>query len=192
MPLLRANLLRPRPKTTYSRSLRQGDNIMAPNSNDHVLDDIDYGLLTALQENCNQTSVSLSKELKRLGMSLSAAACGRRIDALIKGGFIQKHCAILDPEKFGQNQLCFMLVRMHSQDQDSINEFLSSASKENTVLEIWEMTGLCDYLMKTRVTNLAEALRLSQRLAGRVADIQTFGAGAFRKETTAIRLRSAR
>lgn len=162
------------------------------NNTNQVLDDIDYDILSIMQDDCTKTSVSLSKELKKRGISLSAAACGRRVDSLNERGYVQRNCAILDPEKFGQNQLCFMLVKMHTQDQESIEEFISSARKEDTVLEIYEMTGLCDYLMKVRVVNLAEALRLSQRLGGKIADIQTYGAGGFRKETTAIRLRPAR
>jgi hypothetical protein len=50
------------------------------------------------------------------------------------------------------------------------------------------MTGICDYLMKVRVGNMAEATRLSQKLASKVANIHTHAAGESRKEGTAIPL----
>jgi Lrp/AsnC family leucine-responsive transcriptional regulator len=102
--------------------------------------------------------------------------------------YIVANCSILDPAKFGLGQMCFMLVEMRSQDQDSVSEFLKLAESDDSVLEIHEMTGICDYLMKVRVGNMAEATRLSQKLASKVANIHTHAAGESRKEGTAIPL----
>jgi len=167
--------------------------------NHNNLDETDFFLLSIVQEDCTKTAVEISKALREKAkeagdenLAIGSAACGQRMNALNESGHIKKNCSILDPEKFGLHQLCFMLVKMHSQDAESLEDFLSVAMAEDTIQDIYEMTGICDYLLKVRVVNIAEATKLSQKLSRTIADIQTYPAGGTLKETTAIRLRPAR
>ncbi len=85
-----------------------------------------------------------------------------------------------------------MIVKMYEHDDASTKFFISQAQEEDAVLEVHEMTGLCDYLLKVRVLNVAEATKISQRLSQTkektIADIQTYPAGNTFKETTSIRI----
>lgn len=169
-----------------------GDMSRGPRRINHHLDEKDCAILEILQENCSYTDVEISKILSEKSISLGPAACGNRIEALNQRGFIRKSCSILDHEKFNLHQLCFMIVKMYEHDDASTKFFISQAQEEDAVLEVHEMTGLCDYLLKVRVLNVAEATKISQRLSQTkektIADIQTYPAGNTFKETTSIRI----
>ena len=155
---------------------------------EHVLDDIDYALLNILQENRNKSYTQLSRTLSNMGYQIKGAAVGNRIDALRKNGYIMRECAIIDYAKFNAPQLYILTVKMKLKDDENLKEFLTAATNLDEVLEIHEMAGAWDYLIKVRVTTLADATQISKNLSQKVADIETHGVAVTRKDLTAMRV----
>ena len=156
----------------------------------HVLDDVDYELLALVQEDWDRGSAELSEALAKRGHKLGGNACHNRIVALQESGHIKKRCAILNPaaKELGVSQICFMIVKIPVKSKENVEQFIEAASTNEAVVEVYSMLGLCDYLLKVRVKNLAEAEEISQVIGGTIAEIQTFGAGKTHKETTAVRI----
>ncbi|SRR5579862_6327738 len=158
----------------------------------HKLDDIDYLLLSILQQDCTQKPEQLSEALKAQSNgkhAIGAAACRNRIDTLEEHGFISRYCAILNPNMFKRDQVSFMLVRAAVRSEEALERFIKSARADESVLELHAVSGSCDYVLKVRVANAAEAQKLSKKLGVDVASIESLTGGETYKETTAIKLR---
>jgi Lrp/AsnC family leucine-responsive transcriptional regulator len=155
---------------------------------EHVLDDIDYAILNLLQDNNNKTHEQVSRMLSNIQFQIKGAAVGNRIDALRANGYIARDCVIIDYAKFNAPQMYILIVKMKNKDENTLNEFLISAKGYDEIFEIHEMAGAWDYLIKLRVTTLADATEISKKLSQKIADIETHGVAITRKETTVMRV----
>jgi len=155
---------------------------------DH-LDDIDRLLLTFLQENSARTADQLSKLLQVHGRHLGPAACRNRVDDLKHRGFIKKFAAFLDPDKLNLSHVCFIMVQLGDEKcGDARAAFLSKVSAHPQVIEVHEIFGEFDFLLKTRVHHFSDALNFSQQLRPLVRTIQTLPVGQSHKDTTVLPL----
>jgi Lrp/AsnC family transcriptional regulator, leucine-responsive regulatory protein len=156
-----------------------------------ALDDIDRALLSFLQEDNQKTKEQLSELLKTdTGHDRGATACGQRINTLVKEGYIERRCDILDSKKFNLGQPCIMLVKVQNKDDCTVKKFESQTHEQKEIQEIYEVMGSYDYVIKVRVSNIDEALVLSknlQRING--VTVETLAVGSIKKETTAIKIR---
>jgi Lrp/AsnC family leucine-responsive transcriptional regulator len=150
------------------------------------LDDADRAILDLLQEDASRNNVKLSKALTARDFDLGPAACGQRRDRLRKLGYIEAITAIVNPAKLGSSQICFLIVKMDDRTEAAIEKLLDVAIAEPNVIEIFEMQGLCDFLMKVRVSDVGGATNLSKRLRMGIAQVDSYSVGNVPKLTRRV------
>jgi|ERR1700749_1677501 len=154
-----------------------------------LLDAIDQNLLAVLQENSDLTAIQLSEILKAQGLHLGPAATRNRVADLKARGFIKKFSAVLDPDKFDLSHMFFVLVELGAERTDNSERvFLNKVQSLPEVLEIHEVFGEFDFLLKMRVHHLSDALSLSRELAPLVKTIRTFPVALSHKDTAVLPL----
>ncbi len=121
----------------------------------HVLDTVDRRLLVLLQDDGRMTTTDLSE---RVG--LSATATTERVKRLQKDGYILGYAARLDPHKLGRAFLVFIEVTLDKTTPDVFELFAAAVMRAPDVIECHLVAGGFDYLLKTRVADMAAYRRL--------------------------------
>ncbi|MGB7242469.1 MAG: Lrp/AsnC family transcriptional regulator [Sulfitobacter sp.] len=127
------------------------------------IDDTDRRILTELQRNADQSLDALGD-----AVHLSRNACWRRVKALEAAGVIKARVTLLDPDKLGLGLMVFMLIRTNAHAPDWLEKFSSATRCMPEILGVYRMTGDLDYLIRARVTDMADYDRLYQALIRRV------------------------
>ena len=127
------------------------------------LDDIDRKLLTELQR-----ASDLPLEELGLRVGLSRNACWRRIKAMEASGVIQSRVALLDPIKLGLGLEVFIQVKAARHDADWLDQFARVTRGAPEVTGVYRMSGELDYLIRARVSEMADYDRLYQTRIARV------------------------
>lgn len=116
----------------------------------HPLDSLDRKLLRLLQEDGRIANVELAE---RVG--LSPTATSERVKRLTREGIIAGYGARLDPQKLGRGFLVFVEVTLDKTTPDVFDRFASAVARAPDVLECHLVAGGFDYLIKTRVADMA-------------------------------------
>lgn len=116
----------------------------------HPLDVLDRKLLRLLQEDGRIPNVELAE---RVG--LSPTATSERVKRLTREGIIAGYGARLDPQKLGRGFLVFVEVTLDKTTPDVFDRFASAVARAPDVLECHLVAGGFDYLIKTRVADMA-------------------------------------
>ncbi len=116
----------------------------------HPLDALDRKLLRLLQEDGRIPNVELAE---RVG--LSPTATSERVKRLTREGIIAGYGARLDPQKLGRGFLVFVEVTLDKTTPDVFDRFASAVARAPDVLECHLVAGGFDYLIKTRVADMA-------------------------------------
>lgn len=114
------------------------------------LDRTDRRLLAILQEDGRLPAVELAE---RVG--LSPTATGERLRRLMKDGVIVGFSARLDPQRLGLGLLVFVEVSLDKTTPDVFERFAKAVRRAPEVLECHMVAGGFDYLVKTRVADMA-------------------------------------
>ncbi|KAA2235765.1 Lrp/AsnC ligand binding domain-containing protein [Salinarimonas soli] len=114
------------------------------------LDRIDRRILALLQEDGRLPAVELAE---RVG--LSPTSTGERLRRLQKEGVIQGFRARLDPRRLGLELLVFVEVSLDKTTPDVFERFAAAVRRAPEVLECHMVAGGFDYLVKTRVADMA-------------------------------------
>ncbi|MFT4707221.1 MAG: Lrp/AsnC family transcriptional regulator [Ascidiaceihabitans sp.] len=148
-----------------------------------TLDGIDRKILNALQENA-----ALSLDQLGDAIGLSRNACWRRVKMMEASGVISKRVALVDPDKVGLGLMVFMQVRTNSHDPDWQKAFSNATNAISGILSVYRMTGDLDYLIRARVSGMADYDRLYQQLITRlpIADIAASFVMEKIKDSTAL------
>lgn len=148
-----------------------------------TLDGIDRKILNALQENA-----ALSLDQLGDAIGLSRNACWRRVKMMEASGVISKRVALVDPDKVGLGLMVFMQVRTNSHDPDWQKAFSNATNAISGILSVYRMTGDLDYLIRARVSGMADYDRLYQQLITRlpIADIAASFVMEEIKDSTAL------
>lgn len=117
---------------------------------DTDLDKVDRRLLAILQEDGRIAAVELAE---RIG--LSPTATGERLRRLQKEGVISGFSARLDPHRLGLGLLVFVEVSLDKTTPDVFERFAAAVRRAPEVLECHMVAGGFDYLVKTRVADMA-------------------------------------
>ncbi|WP_316822931.1 Lrp/AsnC family transcriptional regulator [Pedobacter gandavensis] len=115
------------------------------------LDAIDHELLKILQRDATLTNKDLANQLHR-----SVAAIQERRRKLNDLGYIQSTVAILDRNKIDRGLITFPHVHMNSHTAEILIEFEAEVSKFEEVMECFQMSGDCDFILKVSTANLEE------------------------------------
>lgn len=114
------------------------------------LDALDRKLLRLLQEDGRIPNVELAE---RVG--LSPTATSERVKRLTRDGIIAGYGARLDPQKLGRGFLVFVEVTLDKTTPDVFDRFATAVARAPDVLECHLVAGGFDYLIKTRVADMA-------------------------------------
>ena len=115
-----------------------------------VVDKIDRRILTILQEDGRLPNIQLAE---RIG--LSATATSERTRFLVQERFIRGFGAKLNPQKLGFGLLVFVEVVLDKTTPDAFKRFAEAARHSPEVLECYMVAGGFDYLIKTRLGDMA-------------------------------------
>ena len=115
-----------------------------------MLDRLDRRILRCLQEDGRISNVDLAE---RVGLSPTATA--ERVKRLQKEGVIRGYGARLDPGKLGRSFLVFIEVTLDKTTSDVFEKFSTAVLRAPDVLECHLVAGGFDYLVKTRVSDMA-------------------------------------
>ena len=131
------------------------------------LDRTDRRILSALQKNGRLTNVELAEQV-----GLSPSPCLRRVRRLEDEGYIDRYVALLNPKKLGFSTTVFVRVWLAAQDDDTVNNFITSVQKLGQVLECHFMAGDCDFLLRVVAADLDGYRRFQSEHLGRIAGIR--------------------
>ncbi|MBI0538423.1 winged helix-turn-helix transcriptional regulator [Roseomonas sp. KE2513] len=114
------------------------------------LDRTDRLMLAILQREGRITNLELSD---RIG--LSPTATSERMRRLLKEGLVTGFGARLDPHRLGFGLLIFVEVLLDKTTPDVFERFSEAVNRAPEVLECHMVAGGFDYLVKTRVRDMA-------------------------------------
>lgn len=127
------------------------------------IDIVDRKIISALQKDATQSLDALGELV-----GLSRNACWRRIRLLEEAGVITGRIATVDAAKLGLGLTVFMQIRTNAHAPDWLDKFSSATKAMPEIQGVYRMSGDLDYLIRARVTDMADYDRLYQRLIARV------------------------
>ena len=128
----------------------------------HLLDAMDRKILTALQSNGRLTNQALAEQV-----SLSPSACLARTRRLERDGFIKGYHARLDPYSIGVGLVLFAEITLEGREADEQQHFEKAVTKIANIVEVSDVSGDVDYLLKVVVRDMNEWTRLKEDLLSR-------------------------
>ena len=114
------------------------------------LDRIDLRILRVLQEDARITHQKLAEQVH-----LSASSVHERVKRLQREGYILGYRAQLNPDKLGAALLVFVEVLLDRTVHDVMDSFKAAVQARPEILECHLVAGGFDYLLKTRVADMA-------------------------------------
>jgi Lrp/AsnC family transcriptional regulator for asnA, asnC and gidA len=113
-----------------------------------LIDEVNLRIIDLLSRDASRSFVEIAKELE-----ISDATVHMRVRRLIASGIIRKFTISTDNGLLGYSQVAFMGINVKD---DSIDEVTSTLSGFDEVLEVHEMYGQFDLLLKLRAKNMEE------------------------------------
>ena len=114
------------------------------------LDKIDTRILRVLQADGRISNLKLAEEVH-----LSPTAVLERVKRLTRDGFILGYEARLNPAKLGGGLLVFVEILLDRTVHDVMEDFRAAVQVRPEILECLLVAGGFDYLLKTRVADMA-------------------------------------
>lgn len=114
------------------------------------MDTIDRRILRVLQEDGRISNLKLAETVH-----LSPTAVLERVKRLTREGYITGYEAKLDPAKLGAGLLVFVEVLLDRTVHDVMDSFKAAVQVRPEILEAHLVAGGFDYLLKTRVADMA-------------------------------------
>lgn len=114
------------------------------------IDKIDRRILALLQTDGRLSNLKLAE-----AVHLSPTAVLERVRRLTRDGYILGYEARLDPNKLGAGLMVFVEVLLDRTVQDVMDTFRAAVQVRPEILECHLVAGGFDYLLKTRVADMA-------------------------------------
>jgi Lrp/AsnC family leucine-responsive transcriptional regulator len=114
------------------------------------IDRTDRKILKFLQQDGRIATVDLAEKV-----GLSPTSTSDRVKRLQREGFIAGYGARLDPHRLGLGLLVFVEVSLDKTTPDVFEKFAEAVKRAPEVLECHMVAGGFDYLVKTRVADMA-------------------------------------
>lgn len=114
------------------------------------LDRTDRRILALLQADGRLSNLKLAE-----AVNLSPTAVLERVRRLTRDGYILGYEARLDPAKLGAGLMVFVEVLLDRTVQDVMDTFRAAVQVRPEILECHLVAGGFDYLLKTRVADMA-------------------------------------
>ena len=116
----------------------------------HDLDKIDLRILRVLQADGRISNLKLADEVH-----LSATAVLERVKRLTRDGYILGYEARLNPVLLGAGLMVFVEILLDRTVHDVMDTFRAAVQVRPEILECHLVAGGFDYLLKTRVADMA-------------------------------------
>ena len=116
----------------------------------HTLDKIDLRILRVLQVDGRISNLKLAEEVH-----LSATAVLERVKRLTRDGYILGYEARLNPVLLGAGLMVFVEILLDRTVHDVMDTFRAAVQVRPEILECHLVAGGFDYLLKTRVADMA-------------------------------------
>lgn len=113
------------------------------------LDRMDRAMLRILQENSALSDAELAEQIH-----LSASGCRKRRKKLEDAGVIRGYVALVDSERIGWVEDVFVVIKLHSNDHDSLAEFDSAVKGVEEVMDCHGVAGAWDYVLRVVVHDM--------------------------------------
>lgn len=113
-----------------------------------LLDEINLRILDILNRDSSTPFVDIAKEI-----GISDATVHMRVKRLLASGIIRRFTISTDSRRLGYSHLAFMGINIRQGCADEIVDFLS---KQEEILEVHEIHGRFDILLKIRARSLDE------------------------------------
>jgi len=113
------------------------------------LDRTDLQILKKLQENGKITNLQLSEEI-----GLSPAPTLERVRKLEAAKIITGYHATVDESTLGIGIKAFIQLSLGRQAENFISEFKDSINMIQEIVECYQVTGTCDFLLKIEVADI--------------------------------------
>lgn len=107
------------------------------------LDQIDIGILRALQQNAKLTTKELADRV-----NLSPTPTFERVKRLEREGIIQRYVALVDAHKLGNNIIIWCNIRLKQHTHDYIKEFMDAVQDIEQITDCYNTSGDFDFLIK--------------------------------------------
>ncbi len=150
------------------------------------LDRIDLKILKLLQEDGRLSNLKLAE-----GVALSPTAVLARVQRLTREGYILGYEARLNPLKLGASMTVFVEVLLDRTTPNVFEAFKAAVQVRPEILECHMVAGGFDYLLKTRMADMAAyrdfAGRVLWQLPG-VRETRTYAVMEEVKSTTQLHL----
>ena len=115
-----------------------------------LVDKIDAKSLRVLQRDGRISNLKLAEEVH-----LSPTAVLERVKRLTRDRFILGYEARLNPDKLGAGLMVFVEILLDRTVHDVMDAFKAAVQVRSEILECHLVAGGFDYLLKTRVANMA-------------------------------------
>jgi Lrp/AsnC family leucine-responsive transcriptional regulator len=147
------------------------------------MDEIDKKILAALTKNARATLTELGERV-----FLSTPAIRARLQKLENRGYVKSYSAVLNPEKFGKDFVCFCLVQLNTHFISTDNAFTNFVESCPDILECYRIAGQYEYMLKiaTKSTKSMEALITRMRAEADVNNTSTFAVLTTKKENLSV------
>ena len=133
------------------------------------LDRQDLAILNHLQENGRATAQDLSEVAH-----LSPSPSHRRQKLLEEAGIITRYVALLDQEKVGLPVNVFVSVKLETHSDDALRTFEQAVAACPEVMEMYEMTGAIDYLLRVVSADVASYEAFLRGRLTRIPGVRSF------------------
>lgn len=151
-----------------------------------VLDELDKRILVQLQQDASLTNHALAALVHA-----SPPTCLRRVNLLIKEGFIARQVAILAPEKVGVALTAIVEITLDHQATEKQIEFEKLVAHEAAVKQCYRVSPGPDFVLLIQVADMAAYHALAHRLfatQSNVRNVRSFFSILRSKFETAVEL----
>ncbi|SMC94590.1 transcriptional regulator, AsnC family [Pedobacter africanus] len=115
------------------------------------LDQTDIDILRLLQKDARLSNKQLSAMLHK-----SISSVFQRVNRLKEQGFILGSFTLINQKKFADIWLSFTQVQLSDHRGEAINAFQTAVIQFTEVLECYNTTGTCDFMLKIAVNDMTE------------------------------------
>ena len=119
--------------------------------NIYMIDDFDRKLLKQLQRNAVATNAQLGE-----AVNISTSQAGRRKARLESMGLVEGYHARLNPAAANLHIQAFIQLSLNTHSKEAATALHQFLATEETITNIWTMTGRADYLLQIYCHDLAE------------------------------------
>ncbi|EPJ48426.1 MAG: lrp/AsnC family transcriptional regulator [Osedax symbiont Rs2] len=130
------------------------------------LDDFDYKILRALQQNAEYSMTELGEKV-----GLSHTPCWRRGKKLQQQGIIQGKVIVLDPKQLGLNVTVYAYIRIKDHLEESLIAFESAVQQVAEIVECYSTSGEKDYVLRVVVSSVEHYERLLKQTLAHLPNV---------------------